>query len=143
MTPVWAHHETSPELYAALTEFVALRVWGRHKDFPLGSAMGVADGDRIVAAVIFTNYDRDAGVIEMSAAADTARWLTRPILSEMFGYAFDQMKCQAVVLRCDPDNKRMNRIATAYGFRRYEIPRLRGRDKPEVLFVLSDDDWRK
>lgn len=104
--------------------------------------MGVASGESIVAAVIFTNYDASAGVVEMSAAADTARWLTRPVLAEMFGYAFDQLGCQAVVLRVHPNNVRLHRILRAYGFERHDVPRLRGRDTPEVFYILGDDIWR-
>lgn len=104
--------------------------------------MGVARDGKPVAGVVFHNWDADAGVIEMSSASDDARWLSRPVLAEMFGYAFDQMGCQAVVLRVDPGNARMDRIARAYGFKRYDIPRIRGRDKSEVIYVLGDDAWR-
>ena len=45
-------------------------------------------------------------------------------------------------MRVDPANKRMSRIAEAFGFKRYDIPRLRGRHKAEAIFTLGDDEWR-
>lgn len=95
-----------------------------------------------MAAVLFNNWDKDAGVIELVAASDSARWLTRPVLLDMFSFAFDQIKCQAALLRCDPENTRLARILTSYGFTRHDIPRLRGRDKAEALYILGDDEWR-
>lgn len=139
MTPVWGHNDNA---FAVISDFVSTRIWGKPRPFLGNTAMGVISGKDLVAGVVFSNYDSDAGVIEMSAASDNARWLTRPILWGMFSYAFRQMKCQAVVLRTDPANTRLARILTAYGFDRYDIPRLRGRDKSEALFILADDVWR-
>lgn len=142
MRCVWAHPERSAELHDALCRFVSERIWGERRAFGAGTSMGVANGESIVAAVIFTNYDTSAGVVEMNAAADSARWLTRPVLAEMFGYAFDQLGCQAVVLRVHPGNTRLHRILPAYGFERHDVPRLRGRDTPEAFYILGDDVWR-
>lgn len=104
--------------------------------------MGVADGREIVAGLVFSNYDPDAGVIEVSGASDKPNWLNRAILKEMFGFTFEQLGCQAVVMRVDPENKRLGRILTAYGFSRHDVPRLRGRDKAEAFYILGDDEWR-
>lgn len=104
--------------------------------------MAVADGPAIIGACLFHNWDADAGVIELTSASLSPKWLSRPVLRAIFGYAFDELKCQAVVLRVDPDNVRMCRIASAFGFQRHDIPRLRGRDKAEALFILGDDEWR-
>lgn len=142
MTPIWAHHEKDKPLYDVMCRYISERIWSENKGFAPGTVLAVADKDQVIAGVIFTNYDRDAEVIEMSAAADSPRWLTRPILWEMFSYAFNELGCQAAVLRCDPKDTRLGRILTAYGFSRYVIPRLRGRDKPEALFILGDDEWR-
>lgn len=141
MNTVWAHH-TEPQAFAAICGFVAKRVWGKLNDFGAGTAMGVVHEGQPVAGVVFHNWDADAGVIELTAAADTPRWLNRAVLADMFGYAFGQLGCQAVVLRVDPENRRMDRIARAYGFVRHDIPRLRGKNKAEAVYVLSDDAWR-
>ena len=95
-----------------------------------------------LGAAIFQNYNPDHGTIEISAAAVSPKWLSRSVLREMFEYPFGQLACQAVVLRCDPGDNRLGRIFTAYGFERYDIPRLRGRDRAEAVYILADDVWR-
>ena len=135
-------HHSDAKAYTAICAYISEKIWGRRKPFPEGTVMAVVDGNEMVGAAVFYDYDYDAGVIQVSAAANTPKWLTRRILFEMFDYAFNTIGCQAVVARVDPDNNRLGRIFPAYGFKKYEIPRLRGRNKSEVVFVLGDDDWR-
>jgi len=139
MNAVWT--SVGP-LYSALEEFLAARIWGKPTDLPKGAAMAVAKGDTIIAAVLFNNYQPEAGTVEITAASDSALWLSRAMLWEMFSYAFGQLKCQSVILRADPANERLRRVATGYGFTRHELPNLRGKGKPEAIYILTDDAWR-
>lgn len=139
MTPIWVYKD---DAFQAVCRFVAQRIWGADERFLGDTAMAVVDSGDLVAGVIFHNYDPEAGVIELSAASDTRRWLTRPVLLEMYSYCFDQLGCQAVIQRSDPENKSLSRCLTAYGFDRHDIPRLRGRNKAEAVFILGDDTWR-
>lgn len=141
MRAVWLQRGCAD--FEAVERFISTKIYGHEKRMYGDTAIvSVGADDLPKGAAVFQNYNAKHGTIEISAAAMSARWLSRAILAEMFGYAFDQLKCQAVVLLCDPDDKVMGRIASAYGFKRYDIPRLRGRDKAEAVFVLSDDDWR-
>lgn len=132
----------SDPLYAPLVRFITERIWGAEKPMSDGTVMAVEDGGQIIGACLFHNWQPDEGVIELTSASLSPRWLSRPVLRAMFGYAFDGLGCQAAVMRVDPANTRMCRIASAFGFKRYDIPRLRGRNKAEALFILGDDDWR-
>lgn len=138
---LWAHPKDG-EVYRALVRFITERIWGREVGMSPGTVMAVCDGPNVIGACLFHNYEPDAGVIELTSASVSAKWLNRTVLSEMFGYAFDQMKCQAAIMRVDPENSRMCRIASAFGFKRYDIPRLRGRNKADAIFILGDDEWR-
>jgi RimJ/RimL family protein N-acetyltransferase len=101
------------------------------------SVMG-NDG-RLMAAVAFHNWNPQAGVIEVSAAAVDPRWASRAVLSELFGYAF--AIAQAVVARTSEDNTRVRRLWKAFGAEEYIIPRLRGRTASEAALLLTDDAW--
>lgn len=142
MTPVWAHHATDPVPYDAVRGFITRRIWGDDRQLPYGTAMAVLHDGVMVAGAIFYNYDPEAGTIELSAASDSKRWMSRPVLWEMFNYAFNDLGCQAVIMRCDPEDGKMCSIASRYGFDRFDLPRLRGRGKSEALFILGDDEWR-
>lgn len=106
-------------------------------------SLGVLDDDRLVAGVLYHNHYPDAGVIELTAASISKRWLTRPVLKAIFALPFERFGCQLCVLRVSETNRSMLRIGRAYGFESYAIPRLRGRDEAEHILTLTDDDWRR
>lgn len=121
--------------------WVALQLDIRHGFGPL-KAIGVADDTGLIGGVVFCNWDPDAGVIEMVAAATDPRWLSREVIKTMFGYAFDRAGCQLVVWRVSERNKRTRRLAERLGFEGHLVPRLRGRDEDEIVFTLADEAWR-
>ncbi len=102
--------------------------------------MGVLRSGVLIGAVVFHNYHPEHGTIEMSSTGE--HHLSRSILNQIFGYVFDEIACQAVIMRVDPENSRMCRIAQAFGFDRYDIPRLRGRNKSEAIFILPEEKWQ-
>lgn len=117
-------------------------IWpGKGRDFGNCQAMAVMDGDQLIAGVIFHNYEPDSGVIEISTGSTSKRWLTRETLRVMFAMPFVDWGLQAVVLRVSDHDKPMHRMLKAYGFDHYRIPRLRGRDEAENVFVLTDEAW--
>lgn len=142
MNLLWAAAD-KPEVNAALASWCAARIFAAGEEFaPPYSTLGVFDGKELAGVVVYHNFHRGHGIIEMSAAADTPRWLSRPVLSAMFEYAFIDLGCQLVTTRVDPENKRLRRIFTAYGFSNIRLPRFRGRGKDEILYMLTDDAWR-
>lgn len=142
MTPLWVHRDLQPAAHRALLGFLCDRIWGDGRSLEADNIMGVLDGAEVAAAVAFHNYHPEDGVIEISAASDSKRWLTRQVLKALFEYPFEQLGCGVVVARMDPDNKPLNRIFTAYGFSRHVIPNLRGKGRDEAVCVLTDDAWR-
>ena len=143
MRTVWASDADEPGLNAALAGWVNGKLFGESgTGFGPCTTMGVFDGDHLLGVMVYHNYNSKAGVIEISGAAEHARWLTNAVLLEMFAYPFDQIGCQLVVMRVSEENRRLSRILTAYGFDRYKIPRLRGRHEDEIVFTLTDDRWR-
>lgn len=126
-----------------LAWLVADRIWpGRGYNFGPCRGIAVVRGDKLAAGLIYHNYDDDAGVIEISGAAWAKGWLTRPVLRVMYGFPFIDCGCQAVVQRVSDDDTAQHRMLRAYGAERYRIPRLRGRDKAENIFVLTEEAWR-
>lgn len=136
---LWVHHADTA--YGKAAGFVCDRIGERPVGWECGTVMLVGNAGRIVAGVLFHNWQPENGVVQISAASDSKRWLTRQILKEMFAYAFETMGAQAVVA-CMDAGRRLVRIFEAYGFKKYEIPRLRGRDRAEAIMVLGDDEWK-
>lgn len=105
-------------------------------------AMGVMDGDALIGGVVFNNYTPDYGVMEMTAFSTTPRWLSKRTMRAAFAVPFDENKCQLVVWRVSPKNTRTIDLAVRLGFQGHIIPRLRGRNEDDIIFTLTDDDWR-
>lgn len=142
MTPIWLHRGMGAPFEAA-ERFVASRVGNVEDRFAGDTALAVIDKrGGLVACIIYHNYSPANGVMEFSGAAVTPRWLTKPVLHEMFAYPFEQVGCQTVVARVSANDDRLGRMLPAYGFTSYRLPRLRGRDEDEILYVLHDDVWR-
>lgn len=127
----------------AVAAWVAAHIPGCERGFDKPVAIGVVDNERLIGGTCFHNWNPEAGVIEMSSAGTDPRWLSRPMLKAIFGYVFDQLACQLVVMRISERNDRMVGIARKFGFDGFLIPRLRGRDEAEWIFTLTDEQWRR
>ncbi|WDZ78750.1 GNAT family N-acetyltransferase [Ensifer adhaerens] len=125
-----------------IADFVASHIAGCERGFADFVTMGVVEDGGLLAGVVFHDYAPEAGVIELSAASTSKRWLTRPVLKGMFAYPFQEIGCQMVVLRVSERNAGMIAIAERFGFSPHRIPRLRGREEAEIVFTLTDNDWR-
>lgn len=96
----------------------------------------------ILGATVLHNFYPETGVVEMTSVADSPAWMSRKMINAVFGYAFDVLGCQMVVLRVSEINTRMVNIAQGLSFKGYLIPRLRGKSEAEWIFCLTDDEWR-
>jgi RimJ/RimL family protein N-acetyltransferase len=124
-----------------VSDFVASLIPNCERGFSNCRAIGVLDpAGMLVAGVVYHDWNPEAGVIEMSCAAITPKWLTRPILSAIFSYPF-RIGCQMIVFRVSASNKRLHRQFRSLGFRSYPIPRLYGRTEDGIIFTLTDDQW--
>lgn len=136
----WAFAEG--EVANKLAFLVADRIWpGKGRDFGRCRCIAITQGTELAAGLVYHNYDPDAGVIEISGASWIKGWLTRSVLKVMYGYPFKDCGVQAVVQRVPDDDKRQHRMLKAFGAERYRIPRLRGIDQAENIYITTREVW--
>lgn len=140
--PAYATETFRPDLNRDVGAWVHLRCFGTDGDFGPHASMAVLEDGRLIGGVVFHNWHPESGVIELSAAASSRRWMTAPVIRCAFGFVFDEMHAQLAVMRVAERNEHMIRIADRLGFDGYFIPRMRGRDEGEVIFTLAEEDWR-
>jgi len=107
-------------------------------------SMGVIDEEgKLIAGVVWYNYSRAFGHIEVGAAATSPHWFTRETIRRLYGYPFDELGCQ-LVLHVTPatDNDRVKRILAGLGCYFVEVPRLFGRARDGVVAGLTEEVWR-
>ena len=97
--------------------------------------------DQTRGVVVFHDWNPEAATICMSAAGNPG-WLNRSVLYAIHNYIFNDAGCQLAIMQVSENNTVMNRIARAYGYRDHIIPRLRGPNEAEIIWTLTDDDWR-
>ena len=129
---------------AEVAQFVAQLIPScRERGFGRCKTIGVLDGDgMLIAGLVYHNYDPDAQVIEISAAALPGKiWMTRETLKRMFQYPFLQCGCQMVIQRIAADDVRQQRQMAAFDYMLVKVPRMLGRDKDGVLGLLTYEAW--
>lgn len=126
-----------------MAHWVSHQIWGEPPAFGEYEAMGVRNVDgATVAGVVFHNYDKNAGVVEITGAAVDRRWFSRTVANYIFGYVFDILECQMAYARHRKTNTAAIRLWGGLGAEQVLIPRMYGRDQDGVIATLTDDAWR-
>jgi len=125
-----------------IAEFIAhmlgreLRSFGRYK------TLGVLDADgRLIGGIVYHNYDKAAGVIEVGVAAVDRRFFNRATFRRLFEYVFIGAECQMLFSRVRASNEHLLSQLARLNFNLTLIPRLYGRDEDGVIATLTDDQW--
>ena len=97
-----------------MAEWVAARI--PHADWtPEGYAIGVHDGQALVAGVVYAGFTE--GGCEMSIAADNPRWAQRGVIRAMLHYPLVQCELRRVTAMVPHDAERTLRFLRGVGFR--------------------------
>lgn len=141
MRPFYFGPKSFPKENQAVGDFVSALIWGEPGRVNDYCTMGVFHKDRLVAGTLYHNWHPQEGVVELTSATTTSRWLTRPVIKAMFSLPFDTLSARLAVLRVSEHNSTMRGIAQRFGFHETIIPRLRGNDEAECVYTLSAEDW--
>ena len=108
------------------------------------TAMGVVDGNKIIAGVVYYNYHRH--MIDASIAATNPRWCTRRVLRALFSYPFEQLGVRRIQMTVPKRDKQSRRALERFGFkfegkRRGAMPD--GSDATEYSMLREECKWLK
>jgi RimJ/RimL family protein N-acetyltransferase len=90
-------------------------------EFGACEALGVTDGQSIVAGVVFHDYQPACGTIQVSVAATNPRWATRAIIKEILSYPFHQLKVRKVWSAMPLKNERAIKFNKGIGFKQEAV----------------------
>ena len=77
-------------------------------------AIGVYDGEKIIASVVYFNYRHPN--IEMAIASISPEWANKRTLKAFFSYPFIECNCNRVTVLVDSDNEQVRRFDERLGF---------------------------
>lgn len=134
---VYGHDQLVADFVAVLIPSV------RDRGFPKASkAIGVIEDNKLIAGLVYHNFDIAAGVIEMSGAALPGKyWLTSETLRRIYDYPFLEIGCQMVLMRVAEENRSLLRVLSAIGYAFKTIERLLGPTKNGVICTLTFEAW--
>src|SRR3546814_4386039 len=104
-----------PHMNAAIVDCVSNQIWGGPGRFDKFCSMGRFDGSLLVAGIIYHNYDKQHGVIEVSAGSASKRWMTKDILRQFLSMPFTLLGCQTIVARHAVDRPALRRMGCPVG----------------------------
>jgi RimJ/RimL family protein N-acetyltransferase len=98
----------------------AIRSWIAQRlplpcDLAKAITIGIALRGRLIAGFAFTNYNRTN--LEISAAADSARWATPANIFTVLAYPFLILGCARVTCLVQRGNRRARRLLEGVGFK--------------------------
>lgn len=110
--------------------------FGRRVDFGDCQAIGFLDqSGTLEAGVVYHDWDPERATIEVSAAAVSKRWISKPRVRLIFDYPVEQIGCDLVYARTEQPI--IGRMFKALGGSGYVIPGL------WTIVTLTADQWRK
>lgn len=106
-------------------------------------AIGVVDREgKIIGGVVFHGWNSHYRTVEVSCAADSAKWLSRSTIRGILSYPFEQLGCGRVSSVTRPEDKRTRHVLEALGFTYEGTGRKVFGDHDGVSYSLLRDEWR-
>jgi RimJ/RimL family protein N-acetyltransferase len=125
--------------------WVAARIphMGAGADFGPCAAIGVVDAaGRPLGGVVFSSFLPACRSIEVSIAADRARWLTAPLIRGIMSYPFVQLGCQRVTAITPRRAAPTRRFLDRFGFKREGVLRKGFGTDDAIIHGLLEREWR-
>lgn len=114
----------------------------RERGFGKCKAIGVLEHGRLIAGIVYNNWNVEAETIEISAASISPRWLTRETIRRMYEYPFEQLNAQAVVQHTPADNEALLYQLARGGYTFEPQTRYFGRYRDGVYCLLTRETWQ-
>lgn len=110
--------------------------------FGAPAAMGVLDEDgRMIAGVVFHNYDPFVANIEVSCAAESPRWGNRETFRTILRYAFDQINCRRITAVTPRRATSARQFLEGLGFKREGSARFGFGTDNAIIYGLLSEEW--
>lgn len=107
------------------------------------AAIGVGT-DHLIAGMVYHDWQRKFGTIQLSMAAASPMWARREIIHGLLAYPFDQLGCFKVWTATAIDNEKALKVNTHVGFKREAILAHQfGHKRHAVIMRLLRPDYAR
>lgn len=135
----------APNGTEALAEWVGSRI--PHvggANFGPCQGLAVVNGDKMLAGIVYHDYQKDYDSIQLSMAAESPMWARRENIATLLDYPFNQLGCYRLFTIIPIDNKMALKVNSHIGFQREAVCHSAfGRDKHGVIMRMLRPDYSK
>lgn len=117
-------------------------------NFGACEGIGIESCGRIIAGVIYHDYQPQNGTIQVSIAADSPMWARRETIKALLHYPFEQLQCYKVWSSISHKNEMSIKVCKHIGFKQEAVLRHQfgiknhgvvcGLIKPEYVKLYQD-----
>lgn len=127
-----------------MAAWVAERIPHMHGgDFGPCVAGGVVKDGRLVAGVVFHEYQPTYSTVQVSIAAEEARWASRAVLRAMFDYPFNQLGVDLLWAAMPADLPNVHAFNKRLGFKKEATLRRRyGGKRHAIIASMTRGEWQ-
>lgn len=106
-------------------------------------AIGIADGNRPVAGVVYSMWNEQFGTMQISCAADDPRWAQRGVIRACLHYPFEQQGVRKLWSIIASGNERSLRFNKGLGFKQEAILSHQYGKEHGIVTRMFDRDYRR
>lgn len=109
--------------------------------FGASTALGVMDKGRLIAGIVYHDYQPAFKTIQVSCAAESPRWAMRGIMAEILDYPFRQLGINRIVSITAGDDDRTRRFLEGIGMTLEGLGVEGFGDKDAASYRLLKREW--
>lgn len=126
----------------SIAEWVASRI-EQIETYKPCVAIGVVDGDRLLAACLYNLWSEKYRTMQISIAADSPRWAKRWTIRGLLAYPFEGAGVRKLWACIASGNDRSLKLATGVGFKPEGTLARHFGDQHAVMLRMFDSDFRR
>lgn len=99
-----------------VAEWVALQIPEANHGFQQATAIGVVSEGKLIAGVVYNEWQPDYKTLQLSIAATSPMWARKEVISGLLAYPFYQLDVYKCWMTVPSDNEASLRMTTKVGF---------------------------
>lgn len=113
-------------------------------DFDKCVTIGVVSGDKLIAGVVYHDYQKCYGTIQLSMAAVSPMWAKGVIIHELLRYPFEQLNCYKIMISIRLGNIKALKTVKHIGFVQEAIlSHVYGKNRHAAILQFLEPDYNQ
>ena len=127
-----------------VAEWVSLQIPEVNNGFQQATAIGVVSEGKLIAGVVYNEWQPDYKTLQLSIAAINPMWARKEVISGLLAYPFCQLDVYKCWMTVSSDNEKSLRMTTKVGFVKEGIMAHQyGKKRHAVIKRMFKNDYER